>query len=257
MKQQFTNNARLAGKKTNYVRIAASVSLLLCVIAYAECEKSYTQARPDYIVNGIHDISMVNNSLPTGSPTSLTLSISYDAQSYAAQEEVSLSLSGLPAGITMDTTWITKGYPTFTTTLNLYDTSAVGVTPGTYTITLTTTGSSTGKKTFPFTLKVSNMPSCTAALVGYYGDCYSSCVGSYYTDSLYNDPVTPNKVWFSNFFHTGHAVYAVLNCNNMQLTIPSQSINGVIYSASYLSVYNHSIYGNIVTGVSSCYLNMR
>jgi len=262
MKQQFFNTIsrlRLAAKKTNYITVTAGMLFLVCAIAYTSCKKSYTQAKPDYVVLGIHTITLVNTGgmIGTGNTTSLALNINYVAQSNAAQELVTLSVSGLPAGITMDTTWITTGYPSFATTLTLYDTTAAGATAGTYTVTLTVTGASTGKKTFPFTIKISNPPPCTSTIVGKYLNCYSLCTGLSFTDSVYNDATTPNKIWFVNFNNTGSAAYGLLNCSTMQLTIPSQTIGGITYYANNMTAYAHSIYGYVYKGSTSCNLNMH
>jgi hypothetical protein len=262
MKQQFfntVNRLRLAAKKTNYVPVTAGMLFLVCAIGYASCKKSYTQAKPDYVVLGVHTTTLVNTGgmIGTGNTISLALNVNYVAQSNAAQELVTLSVSGLPAGITMDTTWITTGYPSFATTLTLYDTTAAGASIGSYIVTLTVTGASTGKKTFPFTLKISNAPPCTSTIVGKYYNCYTICTGIPFTDSVYNDPTTPNKVWFANFNNTGSAVYGTLNCSTMQLTIPSQTIGGITYYANNINAYGHYISGYVYKGSTSCSLNMH
>ncbi len=225
-----------------------------CAIAFAACKKSYTPAKPDYVIDGIHDISLVNNG---SSYISVPFTVTYVEESNAAQELVTLSLSGLPAGITIDPNWIKTGYPTFSTAFSLYDTTAAGAVSGTYPLTLTATGASTGKRTFTINLNLTDPPACTAGLVGKYNNCYNSCSGTYYKDSVYADPAVHNKLWFTNLNNTGATVYGTLNCSTMYITIPSQTVGGVTYHSNSMNAYSHYISGYIYAGTSSCSMTMN
>ncbi len=84
----------------------------LLIIGFASCTKvdnnttgSLIQPKAAFIVNGITDLTMVNNYTFS---TSLYLTVQYVD---SAQQAVSLSVSALPAGVLMDTTWQSSGYP--------------------------------------------------------------------------------------------------------------------------------------------------
>lgn len=197
---------------------------------------------------------MVNGNLYGGS---LPITVQY---SDSAQEVVTLSLSALPANITMDTTWITSGIPTFNTTITLLDTTLDGATPGTYPMTLTAVGATTGKRTYPFKIKIIAEPSCSANITGKYLNCYSYCTTVNYTDSVYADPVTPNKIWFTNVSNTGSKIYAKYNCSTQQLSVPAQLIGGTTYSgtgSAYYSLTTHHISLNLISSTNSCSVNMN
>ncbi len=210
---------------------------------------------PAFTVNGIHDITLVNAG---ANYITLPITVQY---SDSAQEVVTLSLSALPSNVNMDTTWITSGIPTFSTNINIADTTLDGATPGNYPMILTATGATSGKKTYPFNLKIVAETPCIAHIVGKYSDCYYSCsTGGYYADSVYSDPVTVNKIWFSNINNTGIKIYARYNCGTQQLTIPAQTVGGVTYSGSgsaYYSLTSHHISVNLNTGTTFCSLSMN
>ena len=235
-------------------------ALLLFIVigAFASCLKkdnvvnNYTTAgsvQPAFAVYGISDMLFVNDA---SYGNMLNLTVQYLD---SVQENVTLSLAGMPPGITMDTTWINSGIPTFTTTLNLFDTNATGVTPGSYPVTLTATTASGKKKNYPFNLKVAAMPT---GFLGKYNTCTTSCGGVVnYSDSIYVDASVPNKVWFANFANTGSAVYALIS-NPEILTVPSQTISGVTYSGNAnLFLAGHSMGITIHRGTSSCSINMH
>jgi hypothetical protein len=217
-----------------FIAIAASATLSSC---NKTTNNTTGPVSPAFTLQGIHDVSFVNGSTSYYAYYQLPVTVAY---SDSSQETVTLSLSALPAGITMDTTFIASGIPTYSTTLTFYDTTQAGAIAGTYPITLTATGSVTGKKTFRFNIKVVAQPSCTTGLVGKFFDCYSSCssTGANYADSVYADPAIVNKIWFTNLFGTGVKLYATYNCNTEEVVIPSQTVGGVNYSGSGSAYYS-------------------
>jgi hypothetical protein len=206
----------------------------LLVVMLASCTRNTNNTTiiaqlPAFTVNGVHDVTITNGYPYYYNQVSLPLTVQYND---STQQHVTLSLSALPAGITIDTGWVTSGIPTFTTTLLFYDTAA-NATPGTYPITLTATGSVTGKKNYSFNLKVKPAPSCTSYLVGKYNNCSSNCLTpNGYADSVYADPSVTNKIWFTNFNNSGYAIYANYNCATNALTVPLQTAGGTTYSGS-------------------------
>src|SRR5580698_5598177 len=108
-------------------RIAA---LVLFCLAIAACTKDQNATnnykittppnQPAFEVNGIKDIGFTNW---FGVSVTMNISVIYLD---SAQQNVALTLSALPAGITMDTAWNNNGFPNFNTTLTLYDTTFQG-----------------------------------------------------------------------------------------------------------------------------------
>ncbi len=209
-------------------------------------------AQPSFLVNGLSDVTLQND-LTT--MTELYLTVTY---ADSAQSNVTLSLSALPAGITIDTSWVVSGIPTFNTALTIYDTTENGATAGTYPMVLTATSANGSKKNYNFNLKVKAAPPCTTGLVGKYLSCYSPCTGGgYYDDSVYADANVINKVWFTNFENSGHLVYGTYSCRTEMMTIPMQTVGGVTYSGSG-NAYSHFMNLSVsVGGSSSCSFTME
>jgi len=240
---------------STYTRIKSiSLLLLLATMTAISCVKKdnttnnyYTlplNTQPPFIVQGI-----VNISIMTGvtSPTGMNITMLYQD---SAQENVTLALSGLPANVFVDTTWIKRGIPTFSTTILFYDSAAV---PGTYHPVITVTTASGVVTSYPFVLKV--LP-VSPDILGKYANCTSSCSGVAYSDSLYTDPTMPNKIWFSNFNNSGGSLYGIIK--DWEITIPIQTVGGTTYSgASSGTVTSHSFGLNVRNGASVCTVNMN
>ncbi len=205
-----------------------------------------TNGIPAFIVTGLGNITMINN---TTSYSYIPITVQYED---SAQEMVSLSLSGLPAGVVMDTTWQSSGYPTFSTNIMIYDTTAAGATPGTYTLTLNVTSPNRGTKAFTFTLTIKNPPPCTPSVVRNYVNCQNCSSGGYYADSVYADATVENKVWFTNIDNTHHLVYGMLSCYTGVVTIPAQTVSGVTYSGSG-NFYSYYMNISLLINSVSCY----
>ena len=184
---------------------------------------------PAFTVGGLTNVVMTNGQGSSGIYY-MSLEVKYND---SAQQMVTLSLSTLPAGITIDSLWNNSGYPTFSTTLSFYDTSAAGASPGAYNMTLTAVSASGVTKTYPFKMIIKPEPSCTSMVTGKYVMCVNECNSTgYYTDSVYADPTVVNKVWFTNLGNTGQKVYANLECNLSELIIPAQTAGGYTFSGS-------------------------
>src|ERR1700678_221930 len=90
----------------------------IAVVALASCNKTtnnttINEPEPAFIVSGLHDASLTNGGtyISTNSEFELDLTVAYKD---STQENVNLSLSSLPTGITMDTAvWFSTGIPTF------------------------------------------------------------------------------------------------------------------------------------------------
>ncbi len=238
--------------------------MCLAVIAMGSCKKKSDNTTvtpvvpvlPTYTVDGIHDIVMSPSDM---SMAILTMPITVQFQD-SFQKQVTLSLSGVPAGIAIDTTWSTTGYPTFSTMLTFYDTATISAAVGTYPLTLTATGAA-GTKTFTFNLKVLPANSCADYIPGAYSSCSRSCIsGPGYADSIYEDFSVKNKFWITNFYKTGQSAYVYYNCLTHMLYMPAQAINGVTYfgtgTASGSTSTNHHVVLNLSVGGTSCNVYM-
>ena len=141
------------------------------------------------------------------------------------QEPVSLSISGLPAGVTSTFT-PGSGTPTFSSILTLAATNAV---KGTYPIKIKGT-SNTLSKEYSFNLVVTQ--SCAEQRVGMYSSTSSCDTG---IADLQVVAVTGfgNKIdIFDPLDTTQTAVRAELNCDGNTLTVPLQTNNGLTYEGS-------------------------
>jgi len=220
--------------------------IIALTVAIVSCNKTTNNTTvitplPAFTVNGITDVTLTNG---TSYYISMPLTVAYDD---STQETVTLSVSGLPAGVTMDSTWVTTGIPTFSTELSLSDTLDAGANPGTYPITITATGSNGGKKSFQFNLNVVSPASCTSNVVGVYSICASSCFSSTtYSDNVTADANITNKIWFANVYGIGLKLFGYYNCNTRYITIPAQTVSGVTYYGV----------GTASVGGSSHYINM-
>jgi len=205
--------------------------LLTCICC--SCTKTKTtniDAVSPFVIEGLSDVTMVNDYTMQ---RLLNVNVQY---MNGAQQHVSLSLSPLPAGITIDTTSATSGIPDFSASYTFYDTTAVGAKAGTYPMTLTATTADGQKTTYSFSLIIKPMPT---AFLGKYNNCTFNCGSTYaiYTDSLYLDASVPNKVWFANFANTGVSAYGYVQTNylNAYIMIPAQTIAGTTYSTPFMS----------------------
>ena len=237
------NNAVYLPLKKNLMK-KSFLLIAFAVVAIVSCTKTTNNTTvisplPAFTVNGITDVTFTNG---TNYFISMPLSVQYDD---SAQETVALSVSGLPAGITMDTLWVNRGIPSFSTVLSLSDTLLAGGNPGTYPVSVVATGSKTGVKTYTFNLNVVSPASCTSAanILGTYTSCYG-CSTPRYIDNVTGDPNITNKIWFANVYGTGVNLFGYYNCSTHSITVPAQTLNGVTYfglgSASWGSGY-HSI----------------
>ncbi len=212
-------------KYTNFI------ILLLCVSA---CRKIVNTANnlaashsPAFTLQGLGD-------------TSLSLKNQHGSVSFqirfedSVQERVTLTLANVPAGIKVGDGWVNAGYPTFNSKIDFYESDSVPPPiPGTYPVTLKATGEITGTKTFDFNLVVKNDNLCTEPLIGAYPNCSIRATGVHYYDSVYNDSLVHNMIWFSNFANTGKTVMGIFDCNNHSITIPHQVVdNFTIYGGA-------------------------
>lgn len=225
--------------------------MLFC-IALSSCKKDNNSTLPTtYRVDNITDMQL---QYYPGSSTYLQYSVNYVGP---IQETVTLSLSGLPAGISTDTESHT-GVPSFNTTFIITNDGTAKA--GTYTVTLNCVGSKTGAKSYTFKLKVLPAPQCTSTVTGTYTNG-NDCMGNYFSDNVVVDPAgASNRIYFNNFANLGVRVYADLTCMNNTLTIPRQYIGGHMYRGSgnfYSGYIYYNYYDSSALGYNYCTVSLR
>jgi hypothetical protein len=196
------------------MRKAYLLFTLLC-FAFSACKKSNTNDRPTtYVVNGIHDVEV-----SLDESDSWALGVQYVGP---VQENVSLSIEGLPAGVIYDISPET-GVPSFSTNVSFRDLSAQ---PGVYACKLVCNGSQTGRRSYDFNITVGEQAIC--GLLGTYTRVSSNCDTVTYTEVIaaVNADANTNLIKFSNFLNSGYQVTATVNCNTSTITIPNQPLSG-------------------------------
>lgn len=223
-----------------YLLLAAIGLGLLTASCTKKTDNYYANPTPAFVVSGIQDFKLQANAIPMAQ---LNLTVQYMD---SVQGRVSLAISGLPAGITMDTSATLSGIPTFYTTLTFFDTASTPAAPGTYPITLTAYSSTSAQKTFTFNITVLPEPNYAANIAGKYTNCATSCSNGTYTDSVYADASVTNKIYFHNFMNTGQTVYATVSSANPQyqyyvVTIPQQTVNGYTFTGTTGNYNNNQL----------------
>ena len=202
---------------------------LFTVILYAGCTKNYYTPVPRFIVENLVDFSINANMQFYVT----TISIKHNQ---GEQEHVSLSVEGLPDGLSYRFVSDSSGIAPLTTNIYYQDSSAK---IGTYKVNLVVEGSSSGTVRYPFTITVDPIPECTDGLIGQYL-CGDACVGPNFNDNVTKDPLVPNRIYFNNFNNRGIRLYADIYCRtSSNLIVPSQVINGDVYSGSGYYYYDN------------------
>ncbi len=188
----------------------------ISVFACKKTDNSYVKLPPGFIINGISDVTVERDSVAF-------LSVSVEMKK-GEQEAVTLSATGLPAGVTASFT-PESGTPDFTALVS-FRTSRSSV-PGTYPIKLVATSKS-GARSYDMNLIIKPISECGNKASGQYlADDLCDNIGSMtYTTQVFPSG-TNNKVFISNFGNTfSSSVFANLNCEEGTLDIPKQAFLG-------------------------------
>ena len=230
-----------------------SLIVILVFVAFSACQKdnSVTSNEPTtYKVQGITDVILGDGiTAPNVSSKYYTVALNGNIQ-----ETVSLSVSGLPSGVYIDTTYRvpTTGIPTFYTRMTIRN---KGAAPGTYPVKLLCNGSVTGQKYYTFNIIIRPTPPCNQAFVKTYIHCQNACAsGGYYTESITADGTLPNRIYFSNFGGYGsgaYVIYADLDCTRGTINLPTQSLYGQTISGTG-SFTAGRITINFTYGIANC-----
>lgn len=208
-----------------------STLLLLAISVFAiSCNKGNDPQTQPYAVDNVDDINVMQ-----GEDDSWDLTVRALGPVY---ETVSLSISGLPQGMTA-TMSAKEGMPTFNSTVVFSNTSAL---PGSYPCVLTASSPEAGKSTYEFTVKIAAPIVC--GLIQDF-NATSVCDAPYILDiSALNPPIEDsiNTVEIFNISNSGATFQAQVNCSNNTISIPAQSLtlNGDFIQLSGTGTFNGS-----------------
>jgi hypothetical protein len=223
--------------------------LLLCTLTLSinSCKKSGSNPTT-YTISGLSDVELAQ-----GGTDALTLSIK-NTGTY--QDQVSLGVDGLPAGVSVRFSTM-SGTPTFNTTLTFSNTSAV---VGTYSCRLIVS-QGTSKKYYDFTLEITKTPAC--GLPGTYH--YTQTCAMNAGDDLVDAFSGGKSIRFTNFGAHGWVVFADVSCANGTIEVPLQSVggnmqvggNGFFHADGTVTV-NYTVYTTVgtITTSSDCSFTM-
>jgi hypothetical protein len=190
-----------------------STLLLFAVSVFAiSCNKGNDPQTQPYAVDNVDDINVRQ-----GEDDSWDLTVRALGPVY---ETVSLSISGLPQGLTA-TMSAKEGKPTFNSTVVFTNVSAL---PGSYPCVLTASSPEAGKSTYEFTVKISAPIVC--GLIRDF-DASSTCDPDYILEiSTLNPPIEDsiNTVQIFNISNSGATFQAQVNCSNNTISIPTQAV---------------------------------
>ena len=198
----------------------SALLIALVAITLNSCTKKYEGPYvPPYHIDGINDITVNANSPSNG----MSLNVTYEN---SAQERITLSLENVPAGMTY-TIANPTGYPSFSSFINFFDSSAA---VGTYKVNLVATGDKSKAVKFPFNIVVTDIPDCAGDFAHADFTASNVCSSGSYTEGV--TLLSSNHVQFTNLEGAGIHLNATFNCLAGTLTVPSQTINGFVYTGT-------------------------
>jgi len=194
----------------------------LSLVLLVGCKKDNSSGNTPvtYRIEGVSDITI---DYAPNSKTSMVLTFNpYGSFS----EAIMFSFSGLPMGVSVDTTHVRKGVPVFSSFITFTNDGTAK--PGTYNILLNCTGVATkSNKVYDFNLTVlpfSVSGNCNNVLAGHWSNCIDIAHTYGPVDTvLYGDEIISsgsNGVIFLNVNGVNNAAYAEVNCATHTLTFP-------------------------------------
>jgi hypothetical protein len=181
------------------------------MVVFASCRKTTnitnnypTSHKPAFTVQGLTD-TVISLCRPVATSS---FTVHFED---SVSEQVSLELSGLPAGITIPSPWAQAGYPTFKSIIPFAERDTLHpALPGIYPLTLTCKGQTAASRQFKYNLTVQQDPLYTDFIAGTFSSCSTSVASTLFTSNVINDSLVHNKVTISNFANTGQSVAAVV-----------------------------------------------
>lgn len=191
---------------------------LVCISVFA-CKKtdnSYVKLPPGFIINGISDVTVEKDSVAF-------LSVSVEMKK-GEQEMVTLSATGLPAGVTASFT-PESGTPDFTALVSFR--TSLSAVPGVYPVKLVATSKS-GARSYDMNLIIKPISECGSKTQGsYLADDLCDNFGAMTYNTFITLTGTNNKIFINNLGNTfSGGAFANLNCDEGTLEIPKQTFLG-------------------------------
>jgi len=217
-------------------KIALIISALVCTFFSCTKDNGTTSQIITYSLQGLTNLTI-------GNTNAASLVLNFHATGNL-HEKVTLSFTGLPSGITVDSNHISSGTPDFGSFVTF--TNDGTATAGSYNATLHCVGTVSGDRTFSF--KISVAPSiknsiCVNQLLGIYSNC---TVTSYhynfnYSEIILADPLGKKDRVILDGFINNNILYADIICQNDSIIIPLQNGNN-----NYTFSGNGIISGNTI-----------
>jgi hypothetical protein len=180
--------------------------LLICCFALS-CSKDES-SKNDYRINGVSDVN-------TRQDTSINIGLAI-VQETGAQEQVTLSITGLPDKVT-PTFSSEKGTPDFASILTLK--IGYAATVGTHAVKIKGVSASGVTKEYPFNLKIDAVGDCKEKLVGSYIKDPTDCNGNFGTTDATIKLTGGNKIEIGNFPGYGEKATATVDCESKKFTL--------------------------------------
>ena len=197
--------------------------LLGVTLLAAACNKNGADPMSVYTVNGVQDVT-----IERGGVASLAMVVEHKE---GPQGTVSLSLKGLPDGVTASFTPGASGTPTFSTGVTFSATTLADT--GTFPLTVEAASAEMGSKAYQMKLQVKLAPDCSADRFGTYATTEVCVPGQFTYSSTVLAGNAANRILFKDFAdYAGLDIYADLECLLRTITIPSQTMNGITVSGS-------------------------
>lgn len=192
----------------------SSLFISLTLLMLIACSKYRPVPDPPYdVIIQPATIDDLNNSVDTSV-------ISFTPLQTNAQN-ASFFLTGLPPGITIDSSQLTQGVPPFSTMIIFKNNGRAS--SGTYTIKVNCYSSVTRNiKSYDLSLRVlpaANDSNCAIRASGYWTRCRRSADTSIFSNYAAIDRFNPNWVDFANGSNMGYGLQAILDCTNGTLSI--------------------------------------
>ncbi len=186
------------------------------IMLMAACSKKDNKhttpaAETSFIANGVTDVTIER----TGTAA---LGVLVELKG-TVQENVKVSVTGLPAGITCDIN-PASGTPTFTSMLTF---KASNMAIGSYPTKIVLTGNSGATKSYDCNIKVVQFANLLDRMAGFY-TISSSCSNTSTGALVMKHQLYPNRMVLQSFMY-GNDVEITVDSVNHTLTIPSQTIN--------------------------------
>jgi len=188
--------------------------ILFIALLIVACTKRWVEMGPNYNIS-ISPATIDN--LKNSTDTSFLSFVPLDT----SKGIISFYISGLPSGITIDSSQATKGVPPFSTAIVFRNDGSAK--SGTYNVKVNCYRAAIRNfRSYDLSLTVLPAPAgsnCASRSLGSWPRCYIDTGTSVYSDQATADPSNPNRVILANGNGMGYPMYADLDCATNTLSI--------------------------------------